>query len=266
MAVKVQKSVLWRAGEGTPVKYEFIVDAETDITKRTRDSITLYLRGKITIHNHDTHVFNSWAASDFAVLTTGDKDPGDHQFSPGTSYHLKGLPFLPNAPRDYLDAMVAEFRGDIFTGGKPNQSTLWTKDKGVVVDAVNTDATRVIDIDTTYTVHLNGQTDQPVLIWQDSGANNATDYHWLQRKVWVSLVDFDYRPGMEYDCKSGTWQSVNKHTGEAKEFTGRVCSTLSDIRAIAPGAPATRTDNKGAYYWDCNSERWSNQYKVGLNS
>ena len=218
MAIQVKQSVFWRAGEGTPVKYQFIIDALTDIILQTETQITLSLKGTITVINHPLNSRNTWPASDFAVLTTSDKDPADHQFSKGTSYYRQGLPFLPNAPQDYLNSMIAEFRGDTYINDGNNRASLWTKDGGVVINAIDTETSRTVNIDTTYTVNLTGAHDQPVLIWQTSGANNSTDYSWLHRQVWVSLVDFDYRPGYLKN-PSAAHLSHNRKGGAANVLT-----------------------------------------------
>ena len=175
MAISINRTVEWQAGPGTPVKYSFNFTGTSDLVSRTSTTATFSLVGTATVSNHPNNSQNSFAASDFAVLSAADKNPADYNFTSGVSYYQQGLPFLPNAPQDYVDAILVEFRGDTYRPN-PNASSLYVKGHGVVANAISTEMTFNYPINTTFTVTLTGQPDQPVLAWIQSGANNSTDY------------------------------------------------------------------------------------------
>lgn len=254
MAVNVNQYVEWNAGAGTPVKYSFTINAQAEVTASTSTTITVRLWGNLVIVNHPNNSRNSWAASDFAVLTLGGYDPADYQFTQGVSYYEAALPTLPNAPQSYLDAMLAEFRGDTYVSDGPNRSSLWVKGSGVVIDSYSSDGTQTVPIDLTFTVTLTGDREQPILIWNSSGAANSTSYGWLTHQVWLSLVDLDYRPGAVLDSNS-VWQSHNRTGGTAHILTGggtwREMRTINGLEA-SDNPPSIRMNNK-----------WLNQRKLG---
>lgn len=254
MAVSVVQYVEWRAGAGTPVKYSFAINAQAEVVNTTSTTIDVRLWGTLTIANHPNNSRNSWAASDFAVLTLGGYDPADYQFTQGVSYYEAALPALPNAPQEYYDAMIAEFRGDTYISDGPNRSSLWTNTGGLVLNAASTEGSWPFPIDTTFTVTLDGTPTQPILIWNTSGANNSTSYGWLYHQVWLSLVDLDYRPGTIRDS-NGVWQSHNRSGGEAHILTSG--GTWSEMRTL--GSP----NEKGNPPSIRKNNLWFNQAKLG---
>lgn len=225
MAVSVNQYVEWRAGSSSPVKYSFAINAQADVTAATSTTITVRLWGNLTITNHPNNSRNSWPASDFAILTLGGYDPANYSFTPGTSYYKAALPIIPNAPQAYYDAMLAEFRGDTYRSDGPNCSSLWLKGQGVVLNRYDSDGSRTFPIDMSFTVTLSGQREQPILIWNTSGANSSVSYGWLQHQVWLSLVDLDYRPGKLYD-NNIAWQSHNRGAGAANILAGNTWTTM----------------------------------------
>lgn len=254
MAVDVNQTVEWRAGAGTPVKYSFSISAQAEVVESTSTTISVRLWGNLSVTNHPTNSQNTWPASDFAVLTLGGYDPADYQFTQGTSYYEAALPTLPNAPQSYLDAMLVEFRGDTYVTDGPNRSSLWIKNSGLVLNAYNAEGTQTFPIDLTFTVTLTGDREQPILIWNTSGAGSSTTYGWLTHQVWLSLVDLDYRPGATLDSNS-LWQSHNRSVGKAHILGGD--GKWKEMRTIGSpnekgNPPSIRKDNA-----------WFNQAKIG---
>lgn len=226
MAININRTVEWRAGEGTPVKYSFNFTGTSDFVSRTATIATFSLVGTATVTNHPTNSQNSFAASDFAVLSPADKNPADYNFTTGVSYYQQGIPFLPNAPQDYVNGILIEFRGDTYRPN-PNASSLYIYSQGVVLNEETGEVTRTFNINTTFTITLTGQRDQPVLAWIQSGANNATDYSWLDREVWSTLLDYDYRPGANWS--GSEWLSHNRYNGWAGVWDG---SSFREMRTI----------------------------------
>lgn len=254
MSVPILQQVEWRAGAGSPVKYAFMISAFADIVGQTSTTIDVRLWGTLLITNHPNNSRNSWAASDFAVLTLGGYDPADYPFSPNTSYYQAALPTLPNAPQSYYDAMIAEFRGDTWRSAGPNKSSLWIKNQGVVLNQWSADGVQTFPIDVTFTVTLTGDRNQPILIWNTSGANNSTSYGWLTHQVWLSLVDLDYRPGAIRDAQ-GVWLSHNRGNGEAHILTGG--GTWREMRTS--GAPVDMGNPPSIR----KNNAWYNMAKLG---
>lgn len=253
MAVNVNQTVEWRAGAGTPVKYSFSISAQAEVVGSTSTTISVRLWGNLSVTNHPTNSQNTWPASDFAVLTLGGYDPADYQFTQGTSYYKAALPALPNAPQSYLEAMLVEFRGDTYVSDGPNRSSLWIKNQGLVLDKYSADGTQTFNLDITFTVTLTGDREQPILIWNSSGAGNSTSYGWLTHQVWLSLVDLDYRPGATLD--NGLWLSHNRGAGKAHILGGD--SKWKEMRTI--GSP----NEKGNPPSIRKNDAWFNQAKIG---
>ena len=254
MAIDINRTVEWRAGPGTPVKYSFNFTGTSDLVSRTSNTATFSLIGTATISNHPNNSQNSFAASDFAVLSAADKNPADYDFVYGTSYYQQGIPFIPNAPSSYIDAILVEFRGDTYRPN-PNASSLYLRGPGLVANAITSETTNSYSINTTFTVTLNGQPDQPVLAWIQSGANSSTDYSWLDRQVWATLLDYDYRPGSTWD---GTkWVSHNRNGGWAGVWDG---SSFKEMRTEdGPNSTGNPPTIK-------HSDAWRNQRRVGQDS
>lgn len=253
MAFSIVKSIEWKAGEGTPAKYGVSVNLLCDLTGVSGTTATFSLTGSITVSNHPTNSQNSFAASDFAVLTLGGFDPSNYPFSSGTSYYEATLPALPNAPQSYINAVQAEFRGDTFRPN-PNRASLYIKGQGVVQNALNTESTNTYNVNTTFTLQLTGNPSQEVIIWNSSGANSSTDYNWLTRQVWATMLDFDYRPGATWD--GSNWQSHNRNGGVCNVWNG---SSWKEMRTQEGGSG---TDNPPLIY---NGSQYVNQKKIGIN-
>ena len=254
MAVNVNQTVEWRAGAGTPVKYSFSINAQAEVVGSTSTTISVRLWGNLSVTNHPTNSRNTWPASDFAVLTLGGYDPADYQFTQGTSYYEAALPTLPNAPQSYLDAMLVEFRGDTYISDGANRSSLWIKNSGVVLNSYSAEGTQTFPINLTFTVTLTGDREQPILIWNSSGASNSTSYGWLTHQVWLSLIDLDYRPGAILNS-SNVWLSHNRSGGTAhvlgSDSKWREMRTINGLSA-SDNPPSIRLNNK-----------WFNQRKIG---
>lgn len=257
MGVAVQRYIEWRAGAGSPLKYEFEINAVADVVSMTSTAVTVNLHGSAFVTNHPNDSKNTWAASDYAVLTVGGYDPADYQFTQGTSYYKWGLPTLPNAPDAYLAAMIAEFRGDSYATDGANRTSFWIKDVGIVQDRNANAGRSEFLINHTFTVQLTGQRDQPILIWNSSGANNSTSYSWLTHQVWLSLVDLDYRPGKIMDNNLQA-QSHNRAAGFAKIRNGS--NGWTEMRTVNG---ATASDNPPLIM---HSEGRKNMRKIGLNA
>lgn len=252
MAIDINRTVQWQAGPGTPVKYSFSFTGTSDLVSRTPTTATFNLIGTATISNHPNNSQNSFAASDFAVLSAADKNPADYEFTQGVSYYQQGLPFLPNAPQDYVNAVLIEFRGDTYRPN-PNASSLYIVGAGVVANAITAESTTSYSVNTTFTITLSGQPDQPVLAWIQSGANNSTSYNWLDRQVWATLLDYDYRPG---DTWSGSdWMSHNRTTGWAGIWNG---ATFAEMRTEEGNGS---TSGNPPYIF--NGAVWANQRRIG---
>lgn len=251
MAISINRTVEWQAGPGTPVKYSFNFTGTSDIISRTTTTATFSLVGTAAIYNHPTNSQNSFAASDFAVLSPADKNPADYGFATGTSYYQQAIPFLPNAPQSYTDAILVEFRGDTYRPN-PNASSLYIKGSGVVANAIASEGTFQYPVNTTFTITLTGAADQPVLAWIQSGANSSTDYSWLDRQVWSTFLDYDYRPGANWN--GSEWVSHNRANGWAGIWNG---SSFREMRTEGNGS----LDNNPPLIK--YSDAWRTQRKVG---
>ena len=253
MAFRVDKVVSWAAGLGTPNKYEFHITADVDIVSLVDNTATFSIIGTIGIQNYPTQSRNSFAASDFAVLTLGGKDPADYPFTTGTRYYQTALPALPNAPQTYVDAIIAEFRGDTYRADGNNRSSLYIKNSGVVLDAYNGSTYQTFSLNQTFSIDVSAGGNIPILIWNTSGANNATDYSWLQHQVWVSWFDLDYRPGYIYNSTENQL-SHNRSTGAANIYTGNAWQTMRTVNG------PTGTGNPPLIY---DGSAWHNMRRIG---
>lgn len=216
--VSIDKFVDWRAGAGTPVKYAFEFHGTIEMTSMTSAVANFSLSGTASVTNHPNNSRNSWAASDFAALCPGDKDIWNYQFSSGTSYYQSALPCAPNAPAGYAGAILTEFRGDTWASSGPNKASLYTKSGGLILNQLQTEETRSFAINETFSITLNGQSNQPILVWASSGADNSTTYSWYAHDVWLSIVDFDYVPGKIWN--GSDWLSHNRTGGDLKIYDG----------------------------------------------
>lgn len=251
MAFNVNKSIEWQAGAGTPAKYGVAINATCDLVNVSGATATFSLIGTVTVTNHPYNSMNSFAASDIAALTPGDKDPRNYSFSPNTSYYQHSLPFLPNAPASYVDSILFQFRGDT-ERPNPNRSSLYVKGAGVVVDADSSEFSRSYTINTTFQLTLDGSSSQPVLIWNSSGAGSSTEYGWAVYQVWATMLDFDYRPGETWN--GANWMSHNRDGGVCDVFENGGWSTMrTQDGGVGTGNPPL-----------CfHDGQFLNQYKIG---
>lgn len=251
MAFVINQTKEWQAGPGTPIKYSVTFSLTCAQVSQNNDTATFSLSGNISVTNNPYNSQNSFAASDFAVLTLGGFDPNDYPFTTGTSYYETPLPALPNAPQSYLDAVLIEFRGDTYVADGPNRVSLYVKGQGVVLNTSSASGTTTYPINTTFTLNLTGSPNQEVLIYVNSGASSSTDYSWLAHQVWASMFDFDYRPGAIYN---GGWLSHNRSGGAANIYNG---SSWVEMRTIDGGVGTT---NPPSIY---NGSSWVNMRKIG---
>lgn len=206
MAFHISKSVSWQAGAGTPEKYAFTLDADVDVVDFTDQVATISIKGTVSATNHPTNSRNSWPASDFAVLAPGNIRVQSYPFTRGTSYYQQALPFLPNGDASKL---VAEFRGDTYVSDGNNRVSLWTSQG--TINQYNGEGTQSINLNMTFSLPINTSGDTPILTYNSSGANNSTDYNWLDPVTWLSWFELDYRPGQRK--VGGTWRSHNRSGG-----------------------------------------------------
>lgn len=256
MAFQVYKYVEWTAGEGTPPKYSFTFDAEINVVSFINQIATISIVGTATVVDHPNDSRNSFAASDFAVLVPGNVDTLLHPFVHGVSYYEQPLPFLPDPQNGDADKMLLEFRGDTWRSdpvNSLNRVSLWMKDYGVVLDRFDQESSNQFIVNTTFALPINATGNTPILIWDSSGTNTTTDYDWLDRQVWASWFDLDYRPGA---IQSGAqWLSHNRSGGECHILSG---GSWEEMRTL--GAP-TAMGNPPAVR---RSDTWKNMQKIGL--
>lgn len=253
MAFHISEFAEWNVGVGTPPKYSVSFEMDCALETQSETEATFRLTGTIQVKNYPYNSRNTWAASDYAVLTLGGYDPVDYQFTPGVSYYATDLPALPNSPQSYLDAMQIEFRGDTYATAGPNRVSLWIKGQGNVLDSQGTEGTWTFRLNQTFTIQLNGDPHQEVLIYTHSGASTATNYSWIAHDVWAELFNFDYRPMAVWNGYN--WASCNRGAGwlgvwDGSEFAE--CRTESYPSAV--GNPPTLYRNSN----------WYNEAKTGL--
>lgn len=256
MATHIHKEVDWRAGEGTPPKYQFELNADVEVVSLVGTTATLRIYGTVTLRNHPLDSRNIWKASDFAVLTLGGYDPADYQFTQGVEYYQTALPALPNAPQEYVDAVLVEFRGDTYITDGNNKVSLYRKNSGVVIDKYEGSDPQVVPIDLTFSIDIQSAAravNVPILIWNTSGASSSTSYEWLDHEVWLSWFDLDYRPGAIIN--NDQWFSHNRANGASNVFNG---TEWVEMRTVDG---AVGTSNPPSMRHDSD---WKNMRKVGI--
>lgn len=254
MSFHVSKYVQWQAGEGTPVKYSFALDADISVVSFINQTATISVVGSVTVTNHPYNSRNSWAASDFAVLVPGNVNTQAHPFVYGTYYYQRAIPFLPDPQNGDAAKMLAQFRGDTWIGdpvNNSNRSSLWTKNGGLVLNAVDSDSSYTYPLNTTFEIPINTTGDTVILAWDSSGANSSTDYAWLDRQVWATWFDLDYRPGTIHDT---IWKSHNRSGGTCHIYDG---TKYLELRTV--GAPTAKGNPPSAYH----DSAWYNMNRVG---
>lgn len=267
MAFRVNREVAWAAGAGTPEKYHFYLDVTINVVSIQNYVATISIIGTYGVQNNPTNSRNSFAASDFAILSKGDVDPWNYPFTYGTSYYQTALPFATNAPQSVLDGILIEFRGDTWISdpvNNNNRSTLYAKPSGVVLNTYDGSAYQSFNINTTFTVDITGGGDVPILTWVTSGANNSTDYSWLQHEVWASWFDLDYRPGATLDTTTNIWKSHNRINGACHVLSNTNNMTWKECRTV--GGDISAQGNPPLILRAPNANSWYNQKRLGRES
>lgn len=258
MAFHINKTVEWKAGEGTPVKYSFNLDADVSVVSFVSQVATISVVGTVTATNHPNNSRNSFAASDFAVLVPGDVDISAHPFINGVSYYEQALPFLPDPQNGDTAKMLVQFRGDTWISdpnNNANRVSLWTQNAGNVLNQYDQEGSNQFSINATFTITINTSGDTPILAWDSSGANNSTDYSWLDRQVWATWFDLDYRPGAILD--TNVWRSHNRSGGTCHVLSNTTGPVFTEMRTI--GAP-TAMGNPPSVFHD---NKWYNMARIG---
>lgn len=267
MSFRVNRTVEWRAGPGTPVKYHFDLDVNISISSISGNIATIQMSGTYGIQNNPTNSRNSFAASDFAILSKGDVDPWNYPFAAGTSYYQATLPFATNAPQSVRDGILIEFRGDTWISdpvNNNNRSTLYAQPSGVVLDTYDGSTYQSFSINTTFTIDITGGGDIPILTWVTSGADNSTTYSWLQHEVWASWFDLDYRPGATLDTDTSIWKSHNRINGACHVLSNVGDMTWQECRTL--GGDSGAQGNPPLILHSTNANSWYNQKKLGKMS
>ena len=221
MAFRVNRSVAWRAGAGTPEKYVFNIDVYISVESVVGNIATIRMTGVCGVQNNPMNSRNSFAASDFALLSKGDVDPWDYSFTPGVNYYQSALPTVPNAPQSVVDGVLIEFRGDTWRNdpsNNKNRSSLYYRPSGVILNTYDGSTYQQYNINTTFALNIGAGGNVPVLTWVTSGTDSPTAYSWLQHEVWASWFDLDYRPGAILD--NTVWRSHNRNGGTCHVFNG----------------------------------------------
>lgn len=264
MSFRVNRTVEWSAGAGTPVKYRFDLDVRISVASVSGPTATIKIVGTYGVQNNPTNSRNSFAASDFAALSKGDVDPWNYPFTAGTSYYQAALPFATNAPTSVRDGIIIEFRGDTWISdpnNSNNRSTLYSKPDGVVLNTYDGSTYQSFNINTTFTVDITGGGDVPILTWVTSGANSSTDYSWLQHEVWASWFDLDYRPGATLDTDTDIWKSHNRANGACHVLSNVDDMTWQECRTV--GGEASSQGNPPLILHASNANSWYNQKLLG---
>lgn len=256
MAFHVSKYVQWQGGSGTPVKYSFSLDANVNVVSFINQIATISVIGTVSISNYPYNSRNSWAASDFAVLVPGNVNvSGVHPFAPGTYYYQYGLPFLPDPQNGDASKMLAQFRGDTWRNdpnNNANRSSLWTKNGGLVLDSYDAEGSRSFSLNATFSIPINVSGNTTILAWDSSGADSSTEYSWMDRQVWASWFDLDYRPGSIQ--KDGVWLSHNRSSGTCHVYNG---TKYLELRTV--GAPDAMGNPPSIYH----NSKWYNMARIG---
>lgn len=267
MSFRVNRTVSWQAGPGTPIKYEFNLNVVISVESISQNVATIRMIGTYGVGNHPTDSRNTFAASDFAILSKGDVDPWNYPFTPGTSYYQSALPFATNAPQSILDGILIEFRGDTWISDPVNNNnrvSVYTNPDGVVINSYDGSAYQLRNINTTFTVDISSGGNIPLLTWVTSGANNSTSYSWLQHEVWASWFDLDYRPGASLDTTTGIWKSHNRINGAYHVLSNVQNMTWQECRTV--GGDINAQGNPPLILHAANANSWYNRKRLGKES
>lgn len=262
MAYHLVKDPEWRSGAGTPLKYVFHLDVYVDVVSVSGTTATISVQGTYGVTNYSTNTSNATKASDFALVTPGDADAWNYQFTPGVEYYEAALPCIPNAPSSVSNKVLLEFRGDTwrYDAVHPgNASSLWLNGSGVVLDQLYTGGTtgdtRTFSINKTFTIDVSGGGNTPILAYVSSGWASGPYYTWLDHEVLVSWFELDYRPGAVWG--GSAWLSHNRSSGAADVRTASAWQTMRTIDGgSGSGNPPTLR----------NASAFKNMRKVGTNA
>lgn len=259
MAYHLVKDPEWRSGAGTPLKYVFHLDVYVDVVSVSGTTATISVQGTYGVTNYSTNTSNATKASDFALVTPGDADAWNYQFTPGVEYYEAALPCIPNAPSSVSNKVLLEFRGDTwrYDAVHPgNASSLWLNGSGVVLDQLYTGGTtgdtRTFSINKTFTIDVSGGGSTPILAYVSSGWASGPYYTWLDHEVLVSWFELDYRPGKVWD--GSAWLSHNRSAGAADV---RTASSWQTMRTVDGGSG---TGNPPTIK---HASDWKNQRRIG---
>lgn len=258
MAFHLVKDPTWQSGVGTPPKYTFHLDVYVDVVQVVGTTATISVQGTYGVTNYSTNTANAQKASDFALITPGDADAWNYQFTPYTEYYEASLPVIPNAPQAVQDRVLLEFRGDTWRSDPSypgNRSTLWQKGVGTVLDRFyeggTTGATRTFNIDTTFDIDVSNG-DVPILAYVSSSWEAGPIYEWLEHEVLVSWFQLDHRSGATWN--ETTWKSHNRASGAADIKTASGWRTMRTVDGgVGTGNPPLIHHPSG----------WKNQRKAG---
>lgn len=253
MAFHIQKEIGWAYGTGKPpYKYSVAVDLWCALLSQTASLATFSLTGTVSVTCNSNPTNIPWSASDYALLNVATNDPADYPFG-DLNYYQRTLPFVPDAPQSYLDAVLIEFRGDIQAGSQvPHAVSLYVKGQGLVQPTTTQVGTRNFSINTTFDLPLTGNPQQDVLIWNNSYCNSPTTYAWDNHQVWANLFNFDYRPMAVWNGYN--WASCNRSLGWMGVWDG------SDFVECRTENYPNGTGNPPTLYRNSN---WYNQAKTG---
>lgn len=264
MGFRVNRTVSWQAGVGSPIKYTFNLDVTINVESIANNIAAISMVGSYGVQNNPTNSRNSFAASDFAILSKGDVDPWNYPFTYGVNYYQQTLPFAPNAPQTVIDGILIEFRGDTWRNdpvNSNNRSTLYSKPSGVVLDTYDGSTYQSFSINTTFTVDISSGGDVPLLTWVTTGATGSDEYSWNEHEVWASWFDLDYRPGATLNTNSNIWFSNNKMNGACHVLSNVSNMTWQECRTI--GGAEGQKGTPPLILTAANANSWRNQKKLG---
>lgn len=234
MAYHLVKDPTWRSGSGTPPKYTFHLDVYVDVASVSGNIATISVQGTYGVTNYSSNTSNAQKASDFALVTPGDADAWNYNFTPYQEYYMAPLPVIPNAPTSVSNKVLIEFRGDTwrYDPSMPgNRSSLWLNGSGTVLDQLYTGGTtgdtRTFNINKTFTIDVSGGGSTPILAYVSSGWTPGPIYDWLDHEVLVSWFELDYRPGAVWG--GSAWLSHNRSSGAADVRTASAWQTMRTV-------------------------------------
>ena len=200
----IDRTIEWRAGAGTPIKYQVRVRGHAELGEIVETPSgkvgTLYYDFDVTVTTHPYNSQNSFSAADFAVLSVGDLNPRvNYPLPDGRS--LYGEPMLcpTNLPTSQV---LFEFRGATYRTAGPNRTSFWANGS-TQLDNNTTEGDWTYHLIGTNSVDITGAQDQPIITWTTSGAG-ANHTEWLTQEVWSQYIDFDKDYTLHFDAGNGS--------------------------------------------------------------